>query len=156
MELDRAKEIIQALADGIDPATGQQFPPNSPYQRDDTVRAPYTVLEALSSAPSASRREKPPRPTDPAKPRAGGKWTEEEEQRLRGAFHASKPFDEIAKDHGRTRGAITTRLVKLGLLDDNPMNRASQGNRPAPADPEATRPAGTAGDTSVSPTDCPF
>jgi hypothetical protein len=149
MELDRAKEIVQALADGVDPYTGDRFPADGPYQRADTVRALYTILEALSSAPSASRREKPPRPVDPNKPRAGGKWTEEEEAKLREAFHARKPFDQIAKDHGRTPGAITARLVKLGLLEDNPSNRAGHGNRPPDAPPEP-QPA------PVDPEDCPF
>jgi len=39
MELDRAKEIIKALADGVDPYTGERFPADSPYQQADTVRA---------------------------------------------------------------------------------------------------------------------
>ena len=33
MEPDRAKDIIRSLADGRDPATGEPFPPDSPYQR---------------------------------------------------------------------------------------------------------------------------
>ena len=39
MQLDRAKEIIEALADGVDPYTGENFPADGPYQRADTVRA---------------------------------------------------------------------------------------------------------------------
>ena len=35
MQLDRAKEIIEALADGVDPYTGEQFPADGPYQRAD-------------------------------------------------------------------------------------------------------------------------
>jgi len=128
MQLDRAKEIIQALADGVDPYTGEHFPADGPYQRADTVRALYTLLEAAESG------KKPPKPVDPNKPRAGGKWTDEEEQRLRAAFAAQKPIDDVAKDHGRTPGAITARLLKLGLIEDNPSNRAGQGNRP-PAPP---------------------
>lgn len=69
MELDRAKEIVQALADGVDPYTGERFPADGPYQRADTVRALYTILEAAESG------KKPPKPIDPNKPRAGGKWT---------------------------------------------------------------------------------
>ena len=129
MELDRAKEIIQALADGVDPYTGERFPADGPYQRADTVRALYTTLEALDKP----KRVRAPRPVDPNKPRAGGPWTPEEEQRLRDAYAAHKPIPEIAVDHGRTPGAITARLVKLGLIEDNATNRAGHGNRPAPA-----------------------
>ena len=49
MEHDRAKEILRTLADGRDPATGEQFPPNSPYQRADTVRALCMAVDALDN-----------------------------------------------------------------------------------------------------------
>ena len=110
MERDRAKEIIQALADGVDPYTGEHFPADGPYQRADTVRALYAALEVIEKAA--------PKPKDPTKPRAGGRWTDEEVQNLRDAFSANRPIPEIARDHGRTEGAITARLVKLGLIDD--------------------------------------
>lgn len=61
MELDRAKEIIQALADGVDPYTGERFPADGPYQRADTVRALYTILTGESG-------KKPPKPVDPTRP----------------------------------------------------------------------------------------
>ena len=71
MEPDRAKEIIRSLADGRDPATGEQFPPNSPYQQADTVRALYVALASISSATSAPPRESssPSRPRSSAPPR---------------------------------------------------------------------------------------
>lgn len=149
MECDRAKEIVRALADGVDPYTGEPFPPNSPYQRADTVRALYTILESAESG------KKPKKPVDPNKPRAGGKWTPEEEQRLRDAFTAHRPIPELATDHGRTTGAITARLVKLGLIEDSPVNRAGQGNRPPPATATTPRPPAPQTD-SFDPDDCPF
>jgi hypothetical protein len=39
MKLDRAKEIVQALADGVDPYTGERFPADGPYQRADAEDA---------------------------------------------------------------------------------------------------------------------
>jgi len=150
MELDRAKEIIQALADGVDPYTGERFPDDGPYQRADTVRALYTILEAAESG------KKPKKPVDPTKPRAGGKWTPEEEQRLRDTFHARKPIPEIARDHGRTTGAITARLLKLGLIEDTPSNRAGQGNRPSPPEAAQQPVPPTPQPGPVDPDDCPF
>jgi hypothetical protein len=128
MDLDRAKEIVQALADGVDPYTGERFPADGPYQRADTVRALYKILEAADSGK---------KPKDPTKPRAGGRWTQEEEQKLRDEFQQNVPFEQIAKDHGRTRGAITARLVKLGLIEDPRENgqhpTSGQGNSPEPS-----------------------
>lgn len=33
MEPDRAIEIVQSLADGVDPHSGERFPSSSPYQQ---------------------------------------------------------------------------------------------------------------------------
>jgi hypothetical protein len=33
-----AAEILQQLADGVNPYTGERFTPDSPYQQADTVR----------------------------------------------------------------------------------------------------------------------
>ena len=137
MELDRAKEILRSLADGRDPATGQQFPPESPYQQAETVRALYMAMEALVKG----GRAHVPRAVDPNRPKAGGSWSPEEEQQLRDAFTAHKPINDIAAAHslpavalwrrrGRTTGAIAARLVRLGLIQDIATNRAGVGNRP--------------------------
>ena len=37
MDPTRAIEIVKQLADGVDPATGERFPPGSPYQQADTI-----------------------------------------------------------------------------------------------------------------------
>lgn len=126
METPRAVEIIRSLADGRDPATGELFPPGSPYQQADTVRALFMALEALERR----SRVRADRPVDPNRPKMGASWTPEEEQQLRDGFAAHKPIPELATAHGRTVGAITARLVKLGLIEASPMNRAGQGNGP--------------------------
>jgi hypothetical protein len=131
MDTDRAKEIVRSLADGIDPDTGITFPSDSPYQRADTVRALYAILEAANSRAGTPRRS--------GLPKAGGRWTPEEDEKLRAAFHARKPnlypavFEDIAIDHGRTTGGITSRLVKLGLIEDKHTNRSGQAKRPEAA-----------------------
>ena len=85
------------------------------------------ALEAMER-PSGSRGAST---VDPNKPKVGANWTPAEEQQLRDAFNAQKLIADIATAHGRTTGAITARLVKLGLIQDNPLNRSGQGNRPA-------------------------
>lgn len=105
-----ARAILHTLADGRDPATGTPFPPVSPYQQADTVRALHAALAALDGPPARKR------PANPDRPQLGLKWTLEEEQRLRDAFTAQTPIPTIATAHGRTPGAITARLVRLGLI----------------------------------------
>lgn len=48
MEPSRAIEIVQSLADGVDPFTDERFPASSPYQQADTVRALHLALEGLA------------------------------------------------------------------------------------------------------------
>jgi len=108
MDPKRAQEILRSLADGRDPATGEQFPPNSPYQQAETVRALFMALDALDNAARRARRQAnrpegaPARPIDPNRPKIGASWSPEEEQQLRDEFATHKPFPDIATAHGRT------------------------------------------------------
>ena len=70
MEPDRAIEIVQALADGVDPYTGERFPSDSPYQQADTVSALHLALEGLTKLRRSTARK-----TGPGRP-----WTEDEEK----------------------------------------------------------------------------
>lgn len=116
MERAQTLTILNALANGIHPATGQQFPADSPYQHPDTVRALFTAVRALEQ----TRNDAP----SPAKPRTsaapaniGSRWTPEEEQRLVAAFDAGKRVSELAALHARSVAAIEARLLKLGKID---------------------------------------
>ncbi len=115
MEKDNAIKILQTLADGIDPATGEPFPASSPYQRGDIVRALYAAVQALG-APARSK-------VSPAQEKrglenAGRPWTQEEDARLGRAFDAGKTVEVLAEEHKRSRFAIEARLVKLGRIED--------------------------------------
>ena len=49
---------------------------------------------------------------------AGSLWSVEEDERLTSAFKSGMAISEIAKNHGRTNGAIRSRLKKLNLIED--------------------------------------
>ena len=114
MEQARAVEIIQSLAAGIDPFTGEVFGAASTLQNPEVVRALFVALAALQKARSirvAVAR-------DPAAPSAAGKaWSEAEDAQLAAAFDGGTSDKELAAKHQRTLGAIRYRLVKLGRLD---------------------------------------
>ncbi|MEI8097049.1 MAG: AAA family ATPase [Candidatus Moraniibacteriota bacterium] len=50
-------------------------------------------------------------------PKAYMKWTAEEDEKLKKLFHKGIQIREISETFGRKRGAITSRLKKLGLTD---------------------------------------
>src|SRR5262245_20741947 len=114
MEREQTLRILNALANGVHPATGERFAADSPYQRPDTVRAVFEAMRAVDGGGTAPPAERQPRPTQSA---FGLRWSSEEEQRLACAFDAGKNVDELARAHNRTRAAIEARLVRLGKLD---------------------------------------
>jgi hypothetical protein len=116
MEKHTALHIVQALAQGIDPHSGETFPADSPYQHPDTVRALFQAAQALSIPPAARTRPSP----QAAPANAGKPWNEAEDHTLAERFDAGRSLAELAADHGRTRAAIQARLVKLGKIEPTP------------------------------------
>ncbi len=112
MEKQTALQIVQTLAQGIDPHTGEQFPPESPYQHPDTVRALVQAAQALAEPTTRSRPSQPGIPENAGKP-----WTEDEDQALAGAFDAGRAIPELAEQHRRTRAAIQARLIRMGKIE---------------------------------------
>ena len=49
--------------------------------------------------------------------RTSKKWTDEEDNKLIEEFKSGKSLTELASIHGRTKGAIRSRLRKLGVVD---------------------------------------
>jgi hypothetical protein len=127
MEREQTLRILNALANGVHPATGEKFAAGGPYQHPDTVRALFQALravegggEAVAVAPAAPAAAPAPAPArKPALPQtgSGSRWSAEEEQRLAAAFDAGRTVDELARAHGRSRAGIEARLVRLGKMD---------------------------------------
>ena len=107
MDINKAKEIISALSEGIDPTTGEILPDDSVCNKGDVVRAFYTVLDALDRKPKKNMPEK-----------AGKPWTNEEEKRLRELYNSGLSKKEISSELCRTAGSISSRLARLGLIND--------------------------------------
>lgn len=55
MDISRAKEIVSALAEGIDPTTGEILPEDSVYNKAEIVRALYAVLNACDQRETAKK-----------------------------------------------------------------------------------------------------
>jgi hypothetical protein len=114
MERATALNIIQQLANGIDPHSGEVFRADSPYQHPDTVRALFTAVRALE-AESASRQRAASAENAPQN--AGKPWSGDEDAALASAFDAGKQIPELAAQHQRSRFAIEARLAKLGKIE---------------------------------------
>ncbi len=105
-----AKQIIEVLAGGIDPATGEVLPDDSPLSSPHVIRALFLAAKALEVMATKPAR------AAAAPGNAGKAWTEDEDQRLLAAFDAGTPVAELVRAHERTTGAINSRLIRLGRL----------------------------------------
>ena len=116
MEREHAVKILNALANGVHPATGEVFAADSPYQHPDTVRA---LFEAVRTLENGNQKPAPvqERKTGEVPANTFVRWSLEEEVRLAAAFDAGKTSAELAKLHNRSRAAIEARLLKMGKID---------------------------------------
>ena len=115
MEKEHALKILNALANGVHPATGEVFAADSAYQHPDTVRALFEAIRALEGGHAGEPRERKPPAEVPANTFV--RWTPEEEARLAAGFDAGHSSAELARLHNRSRAAIEARLLKLGKID---------------------------------------
>ena len=114
MDVSRAKQILEVLAEGVNPLTGEILPLNDSCNQGDVVRALQVAIRAMEKEDSSKR----PTPKNAGKP-----WTDSEIQKLLEAFDSGMTIPEIAKVHERSKGAVETRLVMHGRIQETYFTR---------------------------------
>ncbi|WP_443946620.1 hypothetical protein ACJVDH_05810 [Pedobacter sp. AW1-32] len=99
---NRHLEILQALANGTYPVTGEVFPADSPYNQPEIIRALFFAINQLEVLAKQGNK--------------GLAWNEQEDNLLSQRFNEGIKITQLAKLHSRTYGAIKARLIKLGVL----------------------------------------
>src|SRR3954469_12479138 len=112
MEIAAARQIIDTLAQGIHPVTGEVMPEDSPYNAPPVIRALFAVSQALDGGASPASKPRREAPVN-----AGKSWTPEEDAKVDTSFAAGVDVRDIAQELGRTAWAVEARLVKLGKLE---------------------------------------
>ena len=113
MDINRAKEIISTLAEGIDPTTGEVLPNDSVCNKGEIVRAFYAVLNHLNE-----KKSKKNLPANTGKP-----WTKEDEDLLIRLYQSGASKKDVCKTLQRTATGIAARLVHLGIIDNRDIFR---------------------------------
>lgn len=108
MEPGQAKQILETLASGVDPSTGEALAEQSPFNDLQVIRALFYAVRELEKLQSPRSRAQPGN--------AGKPWTKEEDASLVQAFDAGMAVGELAERHARTKGAIQSRLMRHGRL----------------------------------------
>ncbi len=114
MQLDAALPIVRALADGVNPVTGEAYPAASPYAEPRTLRALFSAVDLMAREVERERR----RARLPAN--FGKPWTEGEDRAVVAEFDAGVAMPDMARKHARTQSSIRLRLEKLGKIEPAP------------------------------------
>lgn len=125
MSPNEAKSIIEALANGLDPETGEVLPEQTILNQPKIIRALFFATQVLDNL----SKEKNPgnavadlsKKAKREKTRlgnAGKGWTNTEDNVLLSSFNGGVPVKDIAARHGRSIGAIAARLVRLGCVNE--------------------------------------
>ena len=107
MDLQRAKELLSGLADGIDPLTGEVLPENHVCNKAEIIRAFHCVLKSLPGKASK------PQPENAGKP-----WDDADDAILCQMFDAGGGRKEMCAYFKRSEGSLAARLVRLGKISD--------------------------------------
>ena len=110
MDIERAKSILNILADGINPVTGEILSSEDSCNQIEVVRALHTVLRELDIQKTKPIRVQPEN--------AGKPWNEDDERQLCKMFDEGCSRKEICNYFKRSSGAIAARLVKLGRISE--------------------------------------
>ncbi|HEY4082779.1 MAG TPA: hypothetical protein VGM81_19000 [Burkholderiaceae bacterium] len=105
-----AKQIVEVLARGVDPETGEALGEDSPVHNRHVIRALFMAANALADA--AAARKPRELPANVGKP-----WTAEEDRLLCEGFERGLSIAELAEKHARAKGGVRSRLIRLGRLE---------------------------------------
>lgn len=103
--------IVKALADGVDPVSGEVFPEDSPYKHiiiKKALCAAATILEEMVK--KQNRKMSLPK-------RSGKPWDRTEAELLIKKYDNGIEIEDLAKEHQRTYGSIKSQLTKLGKIE---------------------------------------
>lgn len=125
MDDNKALSIVSALANGVNPQTGEMFEVDSPYQAADVIRALYVAVRALEmSNRSKTRGIRARMPANAGKP-----WAEQEDVELLEKFDSGLSLAQLAQAHDRTLAGIQARLERHGRLPGQGLQwRGRSGN----------------------------
>jgi hypothetical protein len=125
MQHEQIVSILESLGAAIDPRAGTETALDA-FRSPDVIRALFAAAALLKGegGPAAAARSN--RPAS-----AGAKWTDDEDSRAAREYDEGLPIAAIAREHHRTTGAITSRLVKLGKIDPAAVRTRERGARMA-------------------------
>jgi len=119
MEINESRNIVQTLAQGIHPTTGEVFPPESPYNDPSVIRALFSILESVkySKRPRKSPEERRQENLELGKPgNSGLPWTEQDRALVASSFQEGMTVKKLATMLGRSTASIVAEVIRQDLV----------------------------------------
>ncbi|MCE2571882.1 hypothetical protein [Motilimonas eburnea] len=121
MDQEKAYLIIDTLANGIDPVTGECFPENSPYNHPDVIRALFYLLrnQPTHKKQKKSLEEKQQENVAKGLPKNYGlPWSDEAIEYVISQYNANIAIDCIAQEVARKPSSIIGLLKKKEVITE--------------------------------------
>ena len=120
MDTNKSIKILEALANGIDPTTGEKFPAHSPYNNPEVIRGLYHALEIVRKQRQKTKmtlEEKQQANIERGLPQNTGlPWRDEQREYVATNFRQGKTVAQLASELERTRGAIIAELERQNII----------------------------------------
>jgi len=101
-------ETLTALANGVNPITGEILEKNNVYNDPEVIRVLFNTIDLIKNIKPSKNVLLPPN--------SGAPWTQDKDAQLINLFKENPDLKFIAKELGRSTGSINSRLLKLGLV----------------------------------------
>jgi len=130
----RAKKVLEALANGVHPVTGEVFPANSPYNHPEVIRALFFAVRSIhpvtpKKSPEERRREniQKGRPANSGLP-----WDDESRKYVASGYNSGVSVEVMASKLLRSTGSIIAELQRQELITRDEAMRLQPVRRPNP------------------------
>lgn len=117
--------ILEGLANGVNPLTGELLPTEAPYNSPEVIRALFCVLEHFKNPKKRLPRIKKSLEQKRAENLANGlpenaglPWSEDHRVELCNTFKDGVKISTLAQQFGRTKASIAAELKKQGLIEE--------------------------------------
>lgn len=122
MELNESRNIVKTLAQGVHPTTGEVFPPESPYNDPEVIRALFSILECVKQArkPRMSLEERRRQNLELGRPgNCGLPWTDDDRAAVKSGFSDGTTIEKLAARLERSSAAIVAEVIRQDLVPPN-------------------------------------
>ncbi len=120
MDNVNAMAIVEALAHGVDPISGEVMAPDSPYNHPEIIRALFLLLKSgPQKKPKRTLAERQAENQQNGLPKNHGlPWSEEDIEVVLAEYQADSKIAAIAEQLHRKPNSIIGVLQKQGVLTD--------------------------------------